>query len=212
MHVVSFVKFWSTQASLHLSTLQCACAVRTEIISPWTPAGPASSTLGAAKWPSSSGDIKSGRKLLRCLDIGSGVCFYSYHWCQFCSESVIISLIIPTLGRSPLNEDVFAAPSKDDITVSYEEVKDLQAKIYKLFLQVKPDTERTCLCFMSIWNIYPIFSILSPDRLFVNISSLRVFPSSKVIDTCFWNLNHICVHESLFFCAFTVSVSLPAGP
>lgn len=35
-----------------------------------------------------------------------------------------------------MNEDVFAAPSKDDITVSYEEVKDLQAKIYKLFLQV----------------------------------------------------------------------------
>ncbi|XP_056885151.1 period circadian protein homolog 3 isoform X3 [Takifugu flavidus] len=36
---------------------------------------------------------------------------------------------------SPLNEDVFAASSKDDITVFYEEVKDLQAKIYKLFLQ-----------------------------------------------------------------------------
>lgn len=46
-----------------------------------------------------------------------------------------------------MNEDVFAAPSKDDITVSYEEVKDLQAKIYKLFLQVKPDTERTCFVF-----------------------------------------------------------------
>lgn len=39
------------------------------------------------------------------------------------------------MRRSPLNEDVFAAPSKDD-TVSHEEVKDLQAKIYKLFLQV----------------------------------------------------------------------------
>uniref|UniRef100_H3CP94 Period circadian clock 3 n=1 Tax=Tetraodon nigroviridis TaxID=99883 RepID=H3CP94_TETNG len=36
---------------------------------------------------------------------------------------------------SPLNEDVFAAPSKDSITVSHEEIKDLQAKIYKLFLQ-----------------------------------------------------------------------------
>lgn len=40
------------------------------------------------------------------------------------------------MSRSPLNEDVFADSSKDDITVSYEEVKDLQAKIYKLFLQV----------------------------------------------------------------------------
>lgn len=55
-------------------------------------------------------------------------------------------VIVSLLSRSPLNEDVFAAPSKDDITVSYEEVKDLQAKIYKLFLQVKLHTER----------IYPI--------------------------------------------------------
>lgn len=38
--------------------------------------------------------------------------------------------------RSPLNEDVFAAPSKDHVPVSHEEIKDLQAKIYKLFLQV----------------------------------------------------------------------------
>ncbi|KAM8756655.1 period circadian protein homolog 3 [Acanthopagrus schlegelii] len=36
---------------------------------------------------------------------------------------------------SPLNEDVFAAPTKDDILVTNEEIKDLQAKIYKLFLQ-----------------------------------------------------------------------------
>ena len=55
-------------------------------------------------------------------------------------------VIVSLLSRSPLNEDIFAAPSKDDITVSYEEVKDLQAKIYKLFLQVKLHTER----------IYPI--------------------------------------------------------
>lgn len=38
--------------------------------------------------------------------------------------------------RSPLNEDVFAAPTTDDILVTHEEIKDLQAKIYKLFLQV----------------------------------------------------------------------------
>lgn len=38
--------------------------------------------------------------------------------------------------RSPLNEDVFAAPTKEDIPVTHEEIKDLQAKIYKLFLQV----------------------------------------------------------------------------
>ncbi|XP_027135217.1 period circadian protein homolog 3 isoform X1 [Larimichthys crocea] len=36
---------------------------------------------------------------------------------------------------SPLNEDVFAARPQDDIPVTHEEIKDLQAKIYKLFLQ-----------------------------------------------------------------------------
>ncbi|XP_038153982.1 period circadian protein homolog 3 isoform X1 [Cyprinodon tularosa] len=36
---------------------------------------------------------------------------------------------------SPLNEDVFAARRKDYVPVAYEEIKDLQAKIYKLFLQ-----------------------------------------------------------------------------
>ncbi|XP_028262944.1 period circadian protein homolog 3 isoform X3 [Parambassis ranga] len=36
---------------------------------------------------------------------------------------------------SPLNEDVFAARTKEDIPVMHEEIKDLQAKIYKLFLQ-----------------------------------------------------------------------------
>ncbi|KAM3622090.1 uncharacterized protein V6R79_020211 [Siganus canaliculatus] len=36
---------------------------------------------------------------------------------------------------SPLNEDVFAARTKNDIPVTVEEIKDLQAKIYKLFLQ-----------------------------------------------------------------------------
>ncbi|KAM9409212.1 period circadian protein homolog 3 isoform 2-T2 [Pholidichthys leucotaenia] len=36
---------------------------------------------------------------------------------------------------SPLNEDVFAAWTKEDIPVTHEAIKDLQAKIYKLFLQ-----------------------------------------------------------------------------
>ncbi|XP_078140007.1 period circadian protein homolog 3 isoform X1 [Centroberyx gerrardi] len=36
---------------------------------------------------------------------------------------------------SPLNEDVFAARTKEDFPVTHEEIKDLQAKIYKLFLQ-----------------------------------------------------------------------------
>ncbi|XP_042356898.1 period circadian protein homolog 3 isoform X2 [Plectropomus leopardus] len=36
---------------------------------------------------------------------------------------------------SSLNEDVFAAPTKEDVPVTFEEIKDLQAKIYKLFLQ-----------------------------------------------------------------------------
>ncbi|XP_046881034.1 LOW QUALITY PROTEIN: period circadian protein homolog 3 [Hypomesus transpacificus] len=36
---------------------------------------------------------------------------------------------------SPLNEDVFAARSNDDQSVTFEEIQDLQAKIHKLFLQ-----------------------------------------------------------------------------
>nr|XP_020489986.1 period circadian protein homolog 3-like isoform X1 [Labrus bergylta] len=36
---------------------------------------------------------------------------------------------------SPLNEDVFAARNKDDVLVTHEDIKDLQSKIYKLFLQ-----------------------------------------------------------------------------
>ncbi|XP_076740035.1 period circadian protein homolog 3 isoform X2 [Maylandia zebra] len=36
---------------------------------------------------------------------------------------------------SPLNEDVFAAKAKEFVPVTHEEIKDLQAKIYKLFLQ-----------------------------------------------------------------------------
>lgn len=35
----------------------------------------------------------------------------------------------------PLNEDVFAAWSKEDLPIIHEEIKNLQAKIYKLFLQ-----------------------------------------------------------------------------
>lgn len=146
LHIVcssSSVQFWSTQASLHLSTLQYACAVRMETTSPWTPAGPASSTLGAAKWPSSSDDIKSGRKLPRCSVLVQA--FTQLVSVLLMKLTVIMRLIVSSLSRSPLNEDVFAAPSKDDITVSHEEVKDLQAKIYKLFLQVKPRSERTCL-------------------------------------------------------------------
>ncbi|KAL6111686.1 per3 [Pungitius sinensis] len=35
----------------------------------------------------------------------------------------------------PLNKDVFATPTKENVTVANEEIKDLQTKIYKLFLQ-----------------------------------------------------------------------------
>lgn len=45
-------------------------------------------------------------------------------------------MLLSAVIRSPLNEDVFAAPTEDTIPVSHEEIKDLQAKIYKLFLQV----------------------------------------------------------------------------
>lgn len=45
-------------------------------------------------------------------------------------------VLVLLFTRSPLNEDVFAAPTKDCVPVSHEEIKDLQAKIYKLFLQV----------------------------------------------------------------------------
>ncbi|KAM6947940.1 period circadian protein homolog 3-like [Lycodopsis pacificus] len=34
-----------------------------------------------------------------------------------------------------MNEDEFAAPTNEDVTVAHEEIKDLQAKICKLFLQ-----------------------------------------------------------------------------
>lgn len=71
---------------------------------------------------------------------------------------LIIGLNVLLLSRSPLNEDVFAAPSKDDITVSYEEVKDLQAKIYKLFLQVILHiyfpTAAVCTSFLIIKKVY----------------------------------------------------------
>lgn len=40
------------------------------------------------------------------------------------------------VSRSPLNEDVFAARTKEYFPITHEEIKDLQAKIYKLFLQV----------------------------------------------------------------------------
>ncbi len=53
--------------------------------------------------------------------------------------------------RSPLNEDVFAARPKEDIPVTHEEIKDLQAKIYKLFLQVIISKDHS--------NIYHHFSI-----------------------------------------------------
>ncbi|KAJ8259490.1 hypothetical protein GJAV_G00169910 [Gymnothorax javanicus] len=39
----------------------------------------------------------------------------------------------------PLNEDVFAAQTKGEGPVVFEEVKELQAQIYKLFLQVSAD-------------------------------------------------------------------------
>lgn len=57
---------WSMQDSLHSSTLPCASAARMATTSPWTPAGPASSTPGAARWPSSSAATKSGRKWQLC--------------------------------------------------------------------------------------------------------------------------------------------------
>ena len=56
--------------------------------------------------------------------------------------------------RSPLNEDVFAAPTKDDILVTNEEIKDLQAKIYKLFLQVIISVLKKCIIQISIINWY----------------------------------------------------------
>lgn len=46
------------------------------------------------------------------------------------------SPIVVSTARSPLNEDVFAEPTEERIAVTHEEIKDLQAKIYKLFLQV----------------------------------------------------------------------------
>lgn len=44
--------------------------------------------------------------------------------------------IVLFVSRSPLNEDVFAARPKEYFPITHEEIKDLQGKIYKLFLQV----------------------------------------------------------------------------
>lgn len=52
-----------------------------------------------------------------------------------------------SLCRSPLNEDVFAARPKEDFPITHEDIKDLQAKIYKLFLQVNismPNIHKNC--------------------------------------------------------------------
>lgn len=51
-------------------------------------------------------------------------------------DDPVVVVVVLLFTRSPLNEDVFAAPTKDCVPVSHEEIKDLQAKIYKLFLQV----------------------------------------------------------------------------
>lgn len=62
--------------------------------------------------------------------------FRSY-WVRLHHDKCDIAVLLTSfVTRSPLNEDVFAAPSKDHVPVSHEEIKDLQAKIYKLFLQV----------------------------------------------------------------------------
>lgn len=45
--------------------------------------------------------------------------------------------------RGPLNEDVFAAWNKAEVPVMHEDVKELQAMIYKLFLQVSTHTHTT---------------------------------------------------------------------
>lgn len=63
----------------------------------------------------------------------------------------MITVLLSYVTRSPLNEDVFAARTNKDIPVTYEEIKDLQAKIYKLFLQVIISKDHS--------NIYHHFSI-----------------------------------------------------
>lgn len=54
-------------------------------------------------------------------------------------------MLLSFATRSPLNEDVFAAQTNDDVPVTHEEIKDLQGKIYKLFLQVIISVLKKCV-------------------------------------------------------------------
>lgn len=57
-------------------------------------------------------------------------------WLPFLHRIQVNSEILLAVSRSPLNEDVFAARSKETSSVE-EEIRELQGQIYRLLLQVK---------------------------------------------------------------------------
>lgn len=71
-----------------------------------------------------------------CCVIPLGFCENGVRLHEWRSNKDNITLFTAFAYRSPLNEDVFAAKAKEFVPVTHEEIKDLQAKIYKLFLQV----------------------------------------------------------------------------
>lgn len=104
-----------------------------------------------------------------------------------CDVNVLLSFVT----RSPLNEDVFAAQTKDNIPVSHEEIKDLQAKIYKLFLQVIILLNtKTCLLVSVLYQfeINPLLCFLRCAELLFFINPLCNSEDIKYIEVQY----HFC--------------------
>lgn len=66
--------------------------------------------------------------------------FLSFQEISFLYQIKINSEMLLALSRSPLNEDVFAARTKEMSRVE-KEIRELQGQIYKLLLQVKKMSE-----------------------------------------------------------------------
>ncbi len=125
------LQLWSTLASGRLNTRPSAFGVRMATTLPWTPAGPASSTLGAVRCPSSS----AGTKFTCKRRLKSAPVVLCVQTLTFAHTEALVFVCL--LCSGPLNEDVFATRSKAVQPIMCEDVKELQAMIHKLFLQVR---------------------------------------------------------------------------
>lgn len=97
--------------------------------------------------------------------------------------------------RSPLNEDVFAARSKEFFPVTHEEIKDLQAKIYKLFLQVIYLFIINAFIFIRKVNKNIAGSWLSCEEQFSFLTVFFMMLYSLCVFVCMWHFSHslLCV-------------------